>query len=135
MTSCFALSSCYEHSHFGAYTYMLMFLQVAKGLKIVHSKLRPFLSFAPLVLQKYSLRPEKQFPDALRKIERQQSHSESEVLQMQTETIDKSQQATPQIEEELIDTLIAISVVAKRLAANLRQQNKENGGTENEQNE
>mgnify|MGYP003499265606 FL=1 len=54
---------------------------------------------------------------------------------MQTETIDNSRQATPQIEEELIDTLIAISVVAKRLAANLRQQNKENGGTENEQNE
>ena len=54
---------------------------------------------------------------------------------MQTETIDNSHQATPQIEEELIDTLIAISVVAKRLAANLRQQNKENGGTENEQNE
>lgn len=63
------------------------------------------------------------------------SHSESEVLQMQTETIDKGRQATPQIEEELIDTLIAISVVAKRLAANLRQQNTENGGTENEQNE
>ena len=54
---------------------------------------------------------------------------------MQTETIDKSQQVTPLIEEELIDTLIAISVVAKRPAANLRQQNKENGGTENEQNE
>ena len=54
---------------------------------------------------------------------------------MQTETIDNSQQATPQIEEELIDTLIAISVVAKRLAANLRQQNNENGGTKNEQNE
>lgn len=54
---------------------------------------------------------------------------------MQTETIDKDRQATPQIEEELIDTLIAISVVAKRLAANLRQQNTENGGTENEQNE
>mgnify|MGYP006980037198 CR=1 FL=1 len=52
-----------------------------------------------------------------------------------TETIDKSRQATQQIEEELIDTLIAISVVAKRLAANLRQQNAENGGTENEQNE
>lgn len=46
---------------------------------------------------------------------------------MQTETIDKSQQATPSIDEELIDTLIAISVVAKRLAANLRQQNTENG--------
>ena len=85
--------------------------------------------------KKYSPRPEKQSLDALRKIERQQSPSESEVLQMQTETIDKSQQATPQIEEELIDTLIAISVVAKRLAANLRQQNKENGGTKNEQNE
>ena len=42
---------------------------------------------------------------------------------------------TSNIDEELIDTLIAISVVAKRLAANLRQQNKENGGTENEQNE
>lgn len=54
---------------------------------------------------------------------------------MQTETIDKSRQATSQIEEELIDTLIAISVVAKRLAANLRQQNTENRGTENEQNE
>ena len=54
---------------------------------------------------------------------------------MQTETIDKSQQATPRIEEELIGTLIAISVVAKRLAGNLGQQNKENGGTENEQNE
>lgn len=54
---------------------------------------------------------------------------------MQTETIDNSRQATSQIEEELIDTLIAISVVAKRLAANLRQQNKENGGTKNEQNE
>jgi len=37
--------------------------------------------------------------------------------------------------EELIDTLIAISVVAKRLAANLRKQNTENGGKENEQDE
>ena len=42
---------------------------------------------------------------------------------------------TSTLDEELIDTLIAISVVAKRLAANLRQQNKENGGTENEHNE
>ena len=52
---------------------------------------------------------------------------------MQTETIDKSQQATPQIEEELIDTLIAISVVAKRLAANLRQESEKMEDTENEQ--
>ena len=54
---------------------------------------------------------------------------------MQTETIDKSQQATAPKDEELVDTLIAISVVAKRLAANLRQQNTENGGSKNEQNE
>lgn len=39
------------------------------------------------------------------------------------------------IDEELIDTLIAISVVAKRLAANLRKQNNENGGKCDEQNE
>lgn len=53
---------------------------------------------------------------------------------MQTETTDKSQQATT-LDENLIDTLIAISVVAKRLAANLRQQNTENGGNANEQDE
>ena len=39
------------------------------------------------------------------------------------------------IDEELIDTLIAISVVAKRLAAKLRKQNHENGGKCDEQNE
>ena len=39
------------------------------------------------------------------------------------------------IDEELIDTLIAISVVAKRLAANLRKQTKETGGKCDEQNE
>ena len=54
-----------------------------------------------------SFRPEKPSPDALRKIERRQSPSESEVLQMQTETIDKSQPATPQIEEQLIDTPVS----------------------------
>ena len=39
------------------------------------------------------------------------------------------------IDEELIDTLIAISVVAKRLATNLRKQDNENGGKSDEQNE
>ena len=39
------------------------------------------------------------------------------------------------IDEELIDTLIAISIVAKRLADNLRKQNNENGGKFDEQNE
>lgn len=53
---------------------------------------------------------------------------------MQTETTANSQPKST-IDEELIDTLIAISVVAKRLAANLRQQNTENGGNNDEQNE
>jgi hypothetical protein len=56
-----------------------------------------------------------------------------EVLQMQTETTANSQPKST-IDEELIDTLIAISVVAKRLAANLRQQNTENRGNNDEQN-
>lgn len=46
-----------------------------------------------------------------------------------------SASAIDEVDEELIDTLIAISVVAKRLAANLRQQNTENGGKQDEQNE
>ncbi len=53
---------------------------------------------------------------------------------MQKETTDTGRQDTT-IDEELIDTLIAISVVAKRLAANLRKQNTEIGGNDNEQNE
>ncbi len=54
---------------------------------------------------------------------------------MQTETIDKSQQATSSIDEEHNDTIIANSLVAKRLADNLKQQNTENGGKQDEQNE
>lgn len=54
---------------------------------------------------------------------------------MQTETMLKASRLHPSFDEELIDTLIAISVVAKRLAANLRQQNTENGGKQDEQNE
>lgn len=38
-------------------------------------------------------------------------------------------------DEDLIDTLIAISVVARRLAEKLRQENMGNGGQTNEQNE
>lgn len=96
----------------------------------------PFYSDTPsaIFFKNISLRPEKPYPNPLRKIERQQSHSERKVLQMQKESTDNSQQDTA-IDEELIDTLIAISVVAKRLAANLRKQNTENGGKDNEQNE
>ena len=53
---------------------------------------------------------------------------------MQKESTVNSQ-SDKAINEGLIDTLIAISVVAKRLAANLRKQNKENGGKCDEQNE
>ena len=54
---------------------------------------------------------------------------------MQKESTVNSQPDEAIDDEELIDTLIAISVVAKRLAANLRKQNKENGGKCDEQNE
>ena len=39
--------------------------------------------------------------------------------------MDKTQEHTGEISEELIDTLIAISVVSKRLAAKLRRQMEE----------
>jgi hypothetical protein len=96
----------------------------------------PFYSDTPsaIFFKNISLRPEKPFPNPLRKIERQQSHSERKVLQMQKESTVNSQ-PDKAIDEELIDTLIAISVVAKRLAANLRKQNNENGGKSDEQNE
>ncbi len=45
---------------------------------------------------------------------------------MQKETTNTSRQDT--VNEELVDTLIDISVVAKRLAANLRKQNTGTGG-------
>ena len=54
---------------------------------------------------------------------------------MQTETTVKDRSAPAAVDEELIDVLIAISVVAKRLASNLRQQNTEKGGQADEQNE
>lgn len=68
--------------------------------------------------------PEKILPKLLRKLGRQESFSEREVKQMQC---DKCKRAAPveAADEELIDTLIAISVVAKRLAVKLRQQSKE----------
>lgn len=55
---------------------------------------------------------------------------------MQTETKAKSQQTDTVANEELIDVLIAISVVAKRLAENLRKKEPiENGGQADEQDE
>ena len=62
-------------------------------------------------------------------IRRTESHSEMEVLQMQTDMSEETRQANA----EAIDTLIAISVVAKVLAEKLRKETKE--GEPNEQNE
>ena len=50
---------------------------------------------------------------------------------MQTETTVKGRSAPAAVDEELIDVLIAISVVAKRLASNLRQQNENQEEKEN----
>ena len=69
---------------------------------------------------------------SLRKLERQKAKSESEVETMAT----TKEYASPidSTDEELIDTLIAISVVAKRLAANLRQKSvKESEELSNEE--
>ena len=60
------------------------------------------------------------------------SHSEREVLQMQKESIEKTA-GLDGTDEELIDVLIAISVVAKRLARKLQNENKEE--SQHEQNE
>ena len=51
------------------------------------------------------------------------SHSERKVLQMQKESIEKTA-GLDGTDEELIDVLIAISVVAKRLAKKLQNENK-----------
>lgn len=60
------------------------------------------------------------------------SHSERKVLQMQKESIEKTA-GLDGTDEELIDVLIAISVVAKRLARKLQNENKEE--SQHEQNE
>ena len=60
------------------------------------------------------------------------SHSERKVLQMQKESIEKTA-GLDGTDEELIDVLIAISVVAKRLAREL--QNEQKGESQHEQNE
>ena len=60
------------------------------------------------------------------------TQSEREVLQMQKESIEKTA-GLDGTDEELIDVLIAISVVAKRLARKL--QNEQKGECQHEQNE
>lgn len=59
---------------------------------------------------------------------------EREVLQMQKETIEKAAHLETD-DRELIDVLIAISVVAKRLARKLQTELTKEGDRQNEQNE
>lgn len=49
------------------------------------------------------------------------SLSEMEVLQMQNAMCENTKPLGDELDEELIDTLIAISVVSKRLATKLRK--------------
>lgn len=49
------------------------------------------------------------------------SLSEMEVLQMQNAMYENTKPLGDELDEELIDTLIAISVVSKRLATKLRK--------------
>jgi len=78
-------------------------------------------------------KPESDPANPLRKLERQTSQSESEVKTMTT-TRD-SASPIDAADEELIDTLIAISVVAKRLAAKLRQSNENQKESEDSKDE
>ena len=73
--------------------------------------------------------PLKKSVSVLSETEGQESRSETEVLQMQEKT--ESTRDT-QLDEELADVLIAISVVAKRLARKLQAVNQEGGTTDGE---
>ena len=67
----------------------------------------------------------------LSETEGQESRSETEVLRMQENTETTRDR---QLDEELADVLIAISVIAKRLARKLQTANQE-GGTPDGENE
>lgn len=70
----------------------------------------------------------------LDQIERRGSCSERKVLQMQKETIDQAACLDAE-DEDLIDTLTAISVVAKRLAVKIRNEATKEGEKQDGKNE
>lgn len=70
----------------------------------------------------------------LDQIERQGSRSERKVLQMQKEMIEETACVDAE-DEDLIDTLTAISVVAKRLAVKLRNELSTEGERQDGKNE
>ena len=75
--------------------------------------------------------PLKKSGSVLSETEGQESRSETEVLRMQENTETTRDR---QLDEELADVLIAISVIAKRLARKLQTANQE-GGTPDGENE
>lgn len=75
--------------------------------------------------------PLKKSGSVLSETEGQESRSETEVLRMQENTETTRDR---QLDEELADVLIAISVIAKRLARKLQTENQE-GGTPDGENE
>ena len=73
--------------------------------------------------------PLKKSGSVLSETEGQESRSETEVLQMQENTETTRDR---QLDEELADVLIAISVIAKRLARKLQTANQEGGTPDGE---
>ena len=73
--------------------------------------------------------PLKKSGSVLSETERQESRSETEVLRMQENTETTRDR---QFDEELADVLIAISVIAKRLARKLQTANQEGGTPDGE---
>nr|WP_300782509.1 hypothetical protein [uncultured Acetatifactor sp.] len=73
-------------------------------------------------------------PNLLCTLGRQLSNPERKVLQMQKESTERTACLSAE-DEDLIDTLIAISVVAKRLAGKLKTELTKEGESQNEQNE
>lgn len=85
------------------------------------------------ISNKFSKCPEKYLSSELRKLERHKANRKVRLRQM-VKTND-SASAIDTVDEELIDTLIAISVVAKRLAAKLRQNQENKSESEEHDNE
>lgn len=73
--------------------------------------------------------PQKKSGSVLSETEGQESRSETEVLRMQENTETTRDR---QLDEELADVLIAISVIAKRLARKLQTANQEGGTPDGE---
>lgn len=114
------------------------FYKAKIDLAYFFAETRNFLPRAPLERQKdkvpkknfkkISKIPEFHLSNPLRKSERQTANRKARFKKM-TETKAHAS-AAAEVNEDLIDTLIAISVVAKKLAKNLRQTNENQSESE-----